>query len=127
LGSGSDTWKYWDERRAGKITDEQWLEIEGGIARSAGHCMTMGTASTMTGIAEACGFTLSGASSIPASDSSHQRMAADCGRRVVDMVWEDLTPAKMLSRASFENAIIVAMAMGCSTNAIIHLVGMSRR
>ena len=127
LGSGSDTWKYWDERRAGKITPTQWLEVEGGIARSHGHCMTMGTASTMTGIAEACGFTLPGASSIPAVDSNHIRMAAECGRRAVDMVWEDLTPAKMLSRASFQNAITVAMAMGCSTNAIIHLVAMSRR
>ncbi len=127
LGSGSDTWKFWDERRAGKITPTQWLEVEGGIARSHGHCMTMGTASTMTGIAEACGFTLPGASSIPAVDSNHIRMAAECGRRAVDMVWEDLTPAKMLSRASFENAITVAMAMGCSTNAIIHLVAMSRR
>ena len=127
LGSGSDTWKYWDERRAGTITPAQWLEVEGGIARSPGHCMTMGTASTMTGIAEACGLTLPGASSIPAADSNHIRMAADCGRRAVDMVWEDLTPAKQLSRASFENAIVVAMAMGCSTNAIIHLVAMSRR
>ncbi|MDP3356274.1 MAG: L-arabinonate dehydratase [Polaromonas sp.] len=127
LGSGSDTWKYWDDRRAGKITTKQWIEVEGSIARSHGHCMTMGTASTMTGIAEACGFTLSGASSIPAVDSNHIRMAAECGRRVVDMVWEDLTPASMLSRASFENAITVAMAMGCSTNAIIHLVAMSRR
>ncbi|MDP1743130.1 L-arabinonate dehydratase [Polaromonas sp.] len=127
LGSGSDTWKYWDDRRAGKITTKQWIEVEGSIARSHGHCMTMGTASTMTGIAEACGFTLPGASSIPAVDSNHIRMAAECGRRVVDMVWEDLTPASMLSRASFENAITVAMAMGCSTNAIIHLVAMSRR
>jgi len=127
LGSGSDTWKYWDERRAGKITTKQWIEVEGSIARSHGHCMTMGTASTMTGIAEACGFTLPGASSIPAVDSNHIRMAAECGRRVVNMVWEDLTPASMLSRASFENAITVAMAMGCSTNAIIHLVAISRR
>ncbi len=127
LGSGSDTWKYWDEKRAGKITPTQWLEVEGGIARSHGHCMTMGTASTMTGIAEAAGFTLPGASSIPAVDANHIRMAAECGRRAVSMVWEDLTPAKMLSRASFENAIVVAMAMGCSTNAIIHLVAMSRR
>ena len=127
LGSGSDTWKYWDERRAGKINKAQWLEVEGGIARSHGHCMTMGTASTMTGIAEAIGLTLPGASSIPAVDSNHIRMATECGRRIVGMVWEDLTPAKLLSRASFENAITVAMAMGCSTNAIIHLVAMSRR
>ena len=127
LGSGSDAWKYWDERRAGKLSPAQWLEVEGGIARSPGHCMTMGTASTMTGIAEACGFTLTGASSIPASDSNHVRMAADCGRRIVEMVWQDLHPAGMLSRESFLNAITVAMAMGCSTNAIIHLVAMSRR
>jgi dihydroxy-acid dehydratase len=127
LGSGSDTWKLWDERRAGKLTAEQWTEVEGGIARSHGHCMTMGTASTMTGIAEACGFTLPNASSIPAVDANHIRMSADCGRRIVDMVWEDLTPAKMLTRQHFENGIAVAMAMGCSTNAIIHLIAMSRR
>ncbi len=127
LGSGSDTWKLWDERRAGKLTTEQWTEVEGGIARSHGHCMTMGTASTMTGIAEACGFTLPNASSIPAVDSNHIRMSADCGRRIVDMVWEDLTPAKLLTRQNFENGITIAMAMGCSTNAIIHLIAMSRR
>ena len=127
LGSGSDTWKLWDERRAGKLTTEQWTEVEGGIARSHGHCMTMGTASTMTGIAEACGFTLPNASSIPAVDAGHIRMSADCGRRIVDMVWEDLTPAKLLTRQNFENGITVAMAMGCSTNAIIHLIAMSRR
>jgi dihydroxy-acid dehydratase len=127
LGSGSDTWKLWDERRAGKLTPEQWTEVEGGIARSHGHCMTMGTASTMTGIAEACGFTLPNASSIPAVDAGHIRMSAECGRRIVDMVWEDLTPAKMLTRKHFENGITVAMAMGCSTNAIIHLIAMSRR
>ena len=127
LGSGSDGWKYWDERRAGKITETQWLEVEAGIARSHGTCMTMGTAATMTGITEALGLALPGASSIPAPDASHPRMAAACGRRIVDMVWEDLTPARMLTRASFENGIAVAMAMGCSTNAIIHLVAMSRR
>ena len=127
LGSGSDAWKYWDERRAGKITEAQWLEVEGGIARSHGTCMTMGTAATMMGIAEALGLTLPGASSIPAADSSHPRMAAACGRRIVEMVWEDLTPAKILTKANFINSIAVAMAMGCSTNAIIHLVAMSRR
>jgi dihydroxy-acid dehydratase len=127
LGSGSDGWKYWDERRAGKITETQWLEVEAGIARSHGTCMTMGTAATMMGITEALGLALPGASSIPAPDAGHPRMAAACGRRIVDMVWEDLTPARMLTRASFENGIAVAMAMGCSTNAIIHLVAMSRR
>jgi dihydroxy-acid dehydratase len=127
LGSGSDSWKYWDERRAGKISETQWMEIEGSIARSAGTCMTMGTAATMMGITEALGLTLPGASSIPAVDANHQRMATNCGRRIVEMVWEDLTPAKILTRKSFENAITVAMAEGCSTNAIIHLVAMSRR
>jgi len=127
LGSGSDSWKYWDERRAGKITDREWEELEGGIARSHGTCMTMGTASTMMGIAEAIGLTLPGASSIPAPDANHPRMSAAVGRRIVDMVWEDLTPAAMFSRRNFENGIVAAMAMGCSTNAIIHLVAMSRR
>ena len=127
LGSGSDAWKYWDERRAGKISDVQWMGIEGGIARSHGTCMTMGTAATMMGMAEALGMTLPGASSIPAPDANHPRMSAECGRRIVEMVLEDLTPAKMLTHAHFKNAITVAMAMGCSTNAIIHLVAMSRR
>jgi dihydroxy-acid dehydratase len=127
LGSGSDAWKFWDERRAGKISKTQWIELEAGIARSHGTCMTMGTAATMMGIAEAIGMALPGSSSIPAPDSNHPRMSAECGRRIVAMVWEDLTPAKMLTRANFENGIAVAMAMGCSTNAIIHLVAMSRR
>jgi dihydroxy-acid dehydratase len=127
LGSGTDAWKYWDERRAGTITAEEWVGVEGGIARSYGHCMTMGTASTMTAIAEALGLTLPGASSIPAADAGHQRMAAECGRRIVDMVWEDLTPEKILSRAAVDNAVTVAMATGCSTNAIIHLIAMARR
>lgn len=127
LGSGSDAWKYWDERRAGNIDAEAWLGLEGGIARSHGHCMTMGTASTMTAIAEALGMTLPGATSIPAPDANHVRMAAACGRRIVDMVWEDLRPARVLTKASVENAITVAMAVGCSTNAIIHLIAMARR
>ena len=127
LGSGSDSWKYWDELRAGKITDQDWLGVEGGIARSYGTCMTMGTASTMTAIAEACGAVLPGGSSIPAADAGHIRLASESGRRIVDMVWEDLTPRRILTRAAFENAIAVAMAMGCSTNAIIHLIAMARR
>ena len=127
LGSGSDAFKYWDERRAGRLSDQAWTEMEAGIARSHGTCMTMGTAATMMGIAEAVGFTLPGASSIPAADANHIRMSADCGRRIVQMVWDDWTPAKMLSRESFTNGIACAMAMGCSTNAIIHLVAMSRR
>ena len=127
LGSGSDAWKYWDDRRSGLISDRDWTEIEGGIARSHGTCMTMGTASTMTAIAEALGMTLPGASSIPAPDSNHVRMAADSGRRIVDMVWEDLKPSDIQTHAAFENAIMVAMAMGCSTNAIIHLIAQARR
>ncbi|MEI6382508.1 MAG: L-arabinonate dehydratase [Betaproteobacteria bacterium] len=127
LGSGSDVLKYWDERRAGTINATQWAEIETGIARSDGTCMVMGTAATMMGIAEALGMTLPGASSIPAPDANHPRMSAMCGKRIVDMVWEDLTPKKILTRHSFENAVTVAMAEGCSTNAIIHLIAMSRR
>jgi dihydroxy-acid dehydratase len=127
LGSGSDAFKYWDERRAGRLSDQAWLEMEAGIARSHGTCMTMGTAATMMGIAEAVGFTLPGASSIPAADANHIRMSAECGRRIVGMVLEDVTPAKLLTRANFDNGIACAMAMGCSTNAIIHLIAMSRR
>ncbi len=127
LGSGSDAWKYWDERRAGNITKDEWIGIEAGIARSYGHCMTMGTASTMTAIAEAIGMTLPGASSIPAADASHIRMSSESGRRIVDMVWEDLVPQRIQTRAAYENAICVAMAMGCSTNAVIHVIAMARR
>ncbi|HYW72166.1 MAG TPA: L-arabinonate dehydratase [Pyrinomonadaceae bacterium] len=127
LGSGSDVWKYWDEKRAGKITDCEWNEMEDGIARSPGHCMTMGTASTMTSIAEALGMTLPGAASIPAVDANHSRMATACGRRIVEMVWADLKPRDILSRESFENAITTDMAIGGSTNAIIHLVALAGR
>ncbi|GGE32658.1 dihydroxy-acid dehydratase [Primorskyibacter flagellatus] len=127
LGSGSDAWKYWDERRAGNISDEEWLGVQGGIARSAGTCMTMGTASTMTAIADAMGITLPGASSIPAVDANHQRMSASCGRRIVEMVWEDLTPEKIITAGACRNAAIVAMATGCSTNAVVHLIAMARR
>jgi len=127
LGSGSDVWKYWAEKRAGLISDCEWSEMEDGIARSPGHCMTMGTASTMTSIAETLGMTLPGASSIPAVDANHSRMASACGRRAVEMVWEDLKPRDILSLASFENAIIADMAIGGSTNAIIHLVALAGR
>lgn len=127
LGSGSDAWKYWDERRAGKISDEQWTGVEEGIARSYGHCMTFGTASTMTAIAESMGLTLPGASSIPAADANHIRMSTRCGRRAVEMVFEDLTPDKIITRESVDNAVAVAMATGCSTNAVVHLIAMARR
>ena len=127
LGSGSDVWKYWAEKCAGNISDCEWSEMEDGIARSPGHCMTMGTASTMTAIAETLGLTLPGASSIPAVDANHARMASSCGRRIVAMVWDDLKPRDILTAASFENAITADMAIGGSTNAIIHLVAMAGR
>ncbi|GAB4173302.1 MAG: L-arabinonate dehydratase [Thalassobaculales bacterium] len=127
LGSGSDVWKYWDERRAGNLTQDAWSEMEEGIARSFGTCMTMGTASTMMSACEALGISLPGASSIPAADSAHSRMASRSGRRIVEMVWEDLTPARLLTAASFDNAITTVMAIGGSTNAIIHLIAMAGR
>jgi dihydroxy-acid dehydratase len=127
LGSGSDVWKYWAELRAGGITQEDWQEIENGIARSPGHCMTMGTASTMTSAAEALGVTLPAAASIPAADSRHAMMAANTGRRIVEMVWEDLKLSDVLTRTSFRNAITTVLALGGSTNAIIHLIAMAHR
>ena len=127
LGSGSDAFKFWDDRRAGLISEAEWDGIISGIARSPGTCMTMGTASTMTAIAEALGMALPGASSIPAVDAAHQRMAAETGRRIVAMVHDDLHPGRILTREAFLNAITVAMAMGCSTNAIIHVIAMARR
>ncbi len=127
LGSGSDVWKYWDEKRAGHIGELEWNEIEGGIARSFGTCMVMGTAATMMAITEALGLSLPGASSIPAPDANHPRMCTAAGRRIVDMVWEDLTPERILTPAAFDNAIRVHMALGGSTNAIIHVIAMARR
>ncbi|HET8609358.1 MAG TPA: L-arabinonate dehydratase [Burkholderiales bacterium] len=127
LGSGTDNWKYWDELRAGTIDESQWREVEEGIARSPGHCMTMGTASTMTAAAEALGLTLPGAASIPAPDSAHTRMAAACGRRIVEMVWEDLKPGDILSRSAFRNAVTAVQALSGSTNAVVHLIAMAGR
>jgi dihydroxy-acid dehydratase len=127
LGSGTDRWKFWAERRAGNLNDEEWREVVDGIARSHGHCMTMGTASTMTSAAEALGLTLPGAASIPAADANHPRMATASGRRVVEMVWEDLRPSEILTPAAFDNAITVVHALSGSTNAVIHLVAMAGR
>jgi dihydroxy-acid dehydratase len=127
LGSGTDSWRFWDELRAGTIGEEEWYEAESGIARSPGHCMTMGTASTMTSAAEALGMTLPGAASIPAADSNHARMASATGRRIVDMVWEDYRPTDIIKRKNLENAITTVMALGGSTNAAIHLLAIGHR
>ncbi len=127
LGSGTDSWKYWAELRAGNISEQDWSEIEQGIARSAGHCMTMGTASTMTSAVEALGLALPGAASIPAADSRHAQMATLCGKRIVDMVWEDLTPLEIVNAASIDNAVTAVLALGGSTNAIVHLIALARR
>jgi dihydroxy-acid dehydratase len=127
LGSGSDSWKYWAELRAGTISEKDWQEIEDSIARSPGTCMTMGTAATMMSLAESLGFSLPGAASIPAPDSNHAKMATLTGKRIVDMVWEDLKPRDFLTKESFDNAIVTLLAMGGSTNALIHLVAMAGR
>ncbi|MDR5837532.1 L-arabinonate dehydratase [Caballeronia sp. LZ034LL] len=127
LGSGSDTWKYWAELRAGKISEDEWKGVESGIARSPGHCMTMGTASTMTSAAEALGLTLPGYASIPAVDSRHAQHASLTGQRIVEMVWSDLKPSDLLTPKSFDNAVTTVLALSGSTNAIVHLVAMARR
>jgi len=127
LGSGSDMFKGWQELRAGAIDAQQWEDLLSGIARSPGHCMTMGTASTMTSAAEALGLTLPGAASIPAPDSRHSQMATHTGRRIVEMVWEDLRPSRLLTAESFDNAVTTVLALGGSTNALVHLVAMARR
>src|SRR5215469_8308767 len=122
LGSGSDVMKYWNERRAGTIRCGEWAELEEGVARSAGTCMTMGTASTMTSVAEVLGFSLSGASSIPAVDANHRKLADLSGRRIVEMVWDDLKPRDILTESSFRNAITTDLALSGSTNAVIHMI-----
>jgi len=127
LGSGTDTWEYAAELKAGKITNMEWKSIETGIARSAGHCMTMGTASTMTSAADALGLTLPGFSSIPAVDSRHAQYASLTGKRIVEMVWEDLKPSDLLTDKSFDNAITTVLALGGSTNSIVHLIALARR
>ena len=127
LGSGSDVWKYWAELRAGNITAHDWEEIEQGIARSPGHCMTMGTASTMTSAAEALGMTLPGAASIPAADSRHAVMATLTGKRIVDMVWDDLKPSDLITDSSIHNAVVAVLAIGGSTNSAVHLIALARR
>ncbi|MDA1314883.1 MAG: dihydroxy-acid dehydratase [Acidobacteria bacterium] len=127
IGSGTDGRLLFQEYRAGRLSDEQLAEVEGCIARSNGHCMVMGTASTMASMAEALGFTLPGAAAIPAVDSRRYQLAESTGRRIVDMVWEDLRPSKILTRAAFENAIRTDMAIGGSTNAVVHLLAIAGR
>ncbi|MBE1579264.1 L-arabinonate dehydratase [Amycolatopsis roodepoortensis] len=127
LGSGTDMWKYWDDKRAGLIGDDELSELERGLARSPGTCMTMGTASTMMSVAEVLGLTLPGAASIPAVDSAHHRMAAASGARVVEMVREDLTITKILDERAYADAITTVLALGGSTNAVIHLIAMAGR
>ncbi len=127
LGSGSDTWKYWAELRAGNITEDDWRGVEDGIARSPGHCMTMGTASTMTSATEAMGLTLPGFASIPAPDSRHSQMATLSGKRIVEMVWEDLCARDVVDARAINNAVTAVLAIGGSTNAIVHLIAVARR
>ncbi len=126
-GAGTHTKKYWDELRAGNITRDDWVDLESRMTRSPGTCNTIGTASTMTSIADAMGMTLSGASSIPAVDSGHTRMASACGSRIVEMVWEDLKPSIIVNRDSFLNGLVAYMALGGSTNAAVHLIAMAKR
>lgn len=127
LGSGSDVWKYWEEKRANNITNEEWLELENSMAMTPGTCMSMGTAATMMSVADALGACITGASSIPAVDANHQRMASQSGRLIVDLVWCDIKPQDLFTRQSFTNAIKVCCAIGGSTNAIIHIIAMANR
>ena len=127
LGSGSDVWKYWDERLAGNLCDKDWTGIENCIARSAGTCMTMGTASTMACVTEAMGFSLPAAACTPAVLAEHSRLAARTGRRAVELANEDFRPAKFMSMKSIENGLITSLAIGGSTNAIVHLIAIAGR
>ncbi|MFD8213345.1 L-arabinonate dehydratase [Streptomyces sp. NPDC059697] len=127
LGSGTDMWKYWDDKRAGLIGDCEMTELESGLARSPGHCMTMGTASTLTAAAEALGVTVPGASSIPAVDSGHDRMAAAAGLRIVELVRRDRKLSDILTADAFEDAVTTVLGLGGSTNAVIHLIAMAGR
>ncbi len=127
LGSGTDMWKYWDDRRAGLIGDAEMAELESGLARSPGTCMTMGTASTMTSAAEALGLSLTGAAAIPAVDSAHHRMAAASGLRIVDLAWSDTRISTLLDERAYADAVATVLALGGSTNAVIHLIAMAGR
>jgi dihydroxy-acid dehydratase len=127
VGAGTHTRMFWDERQAGRVDDAEWVALEAHMTRSPGTCNTMGTASTMTSIIEALGLALPGSTAIPAMDAGHVRMATTCGERIVGMVWDDLTPQKLLTRGAFLNAVAVQMALGGSTNAAVHLIALARR
>ncbi len=127
VGAGTHTRLFWDEKQAGRVSAQEWVQLESRMTRSPGTCNTMGTASTMTSLVEALGLALPGSTSIPAMDAAHPRMAADCGQRIVQMIWADLTPNKILTRGSFLNAAAVQMALGGSTNAAVHIIAMARR
>jgi dihydroxy-acid dehydratase len=127
LGSCSDCWHYHEELRGGRISERDFAEIENSVSRSNGHCMTMGTASTMACMTEALGLTLTGAAAIPAVDSRRAQIAEAAGRQIVELVQQDLRPADILSREAFENAIRTLHAISGSTNAIIHLIAYAGR
>ncbi len=127
VGAGTHTRFFWDERQAGRLSEAEWIHLESRMTRSPGTCNTMGTASTMTGITEALGLALPGSTTIPAMDAAHPRMAADVGTRLVQMIWDDLKPADLLTADSFHNALVVQLALGGSTNAVVHVLALARR
>jgi dihydroxy-acid dehydratase len=127
VGAGTHTRMFWDDYQAGQIDEAQWVRLEARMTRSAGTCNTMGTASTMTAMVEALGLALPGSTSIPARDAEHSRMASDCGTRIVQMVWDGLTPRRILTRGAFLNAVTLQMALGGSTNAAVHVIALARR
>jgi dihydroxy-acid dehydratase len=127
IGTGTHTRKFWDEKRAGNLSEEDWLKLESSMTRSHGTCNTMGTASTLTSMAEVLGLSLPGSATIPAVDSAHSRLCSTAGERIVEMVWEDLKPSDIATEQAFENALMTYMALGGSTNGIIHLTAMAGR
>jgi dihydroxy-acid dehydratase len=127
IGAGTHTRMFWDEVQAGRVSRAEWVDLEAHMTRSPGTCNVMGTASTMTSIVEALGLALPGATAIPAMDAAHVRMATTCGERIVQMIWDDLRPQRLLTRGAFQNAMAVQMALGGSTNAAVHLIAMARR
>ncbi len=127
IGSGTDLWRYSDELRAGRISLADWRELEASYGCGVGACNTMGTASTMTSLSEALGMMLPGTASIPATDARRMQAATATGRRIVQMVHEDLRPSRILTPSAFDNAIRALLALGGSTNAVVHLIAMAGR